>query len=84
MSPASKWKPYLVLTEIRIQILSISIYVENGLAHDKTPIGKHERACFYQGVPDYNNIVSLEASGDQIERLPNIRDEQGRILMMGT
>ncbi|KAJ5976642.1 hypothetical protein N7481_010349 [Penicillium waksmanii] len=64
-------------------ILSISIYVEKGLAHDKTPIGKHERACFYQGVPDYDNIVSLEASGDQIERLPNIHDEQGRILVMG-
>ncbi|KAJ5987708.1 hypothetical protein N7481_002918 [Penicillium waksmanii] len=63
-------------------ILSISIYVEKGLAHNKTPIGKYERACFYQGAPNNNNIVSLEASGDQIKRLPSIRDKQGRTLVM--
>ncbi|KAJ6119114.1 hypothetical protein N7471_013065 [Penicillium samsonianum] len=38
--------------------------------------------CLYQGLPDYQNIVSLEASGDQIERLPNVRDKQGRTLVM--
>ncbi|KAF7712893.1 Cell surface metalloreductase [Penicillium ucsense] len=65
-------------------ILSISVYVENGLAYDKTPFGKHERACFYQGVPDYPSIVSLEASGSQIERLPNIRDERGQTLVMAS
>ncbi|GAA87893.1 cell surface metalloreductase [Aspergillus luchuensis IFO 4308] len=63
-------------------ILNISIYVKNGLAHSKIPFGKHERVCLYQGAPDYRSIISLEASGDQIERLPNIRDEQGRTLVM--
>ncbi|CEO59625.1 hypothetical protein PMG11_04294 [Penicillium brasilianum] len=63
-------------------ILSISIYVGNGLAHNRTPVGKHDRACFYQGMPDYHHIVSLEASGSQIERLPNIRDERGQTLVM--
>jgi hypothetical protein len=63
------------INSIYIQILSISIYVEKGLIYNKTPIGKHERACFYQGIPDYNNIVSLKVLGDQIERLPNICDE---------
>lgn len=49
----------------------------------KTPFGKHDRVCFYQGVPDFRSIISLEASGDQIERLPNTRDEQGGTLVMG-
>jgi hypothetical protein len=34
-------------------------------------------------VPDYQSIISLEASGDQVERLPNTWDEQGRTLVMG-
>lgn len=38
---------------------------------------------FYQGVPDFRNIISLETSGDQIERLLNIWDEQGGTLVMG-
>ncbi|RDH30835.1 hypothetical protein BDQ94DRAFT_161035 [Aspergillus welwitschiae] len=63
-------------------ILNISIYVKNGLAHNRIPFGEHERVCLYQGMPDYRGIISLEASGDQIERLPNIRDEQGRTLVM--
>lgn len=74
---------HLILTETWFQILNISIYVENGLAHNKIPLGKHERVYFYQGVPDYRSIISLEASGDQVERLPNIRDERGRTLVMG-
>ena len=57
--------------------------MENGLAHNKIPFGEHERVCLYQGVPDYRSIMSLEASGDQIERLPNIRDEQGQTLVIG-
>ncbi|KAA8652089.1 ferric reductase family protein [Aspergillus tanneri] len=63
-------------------ILNMSIYVGKGLGQTKLPFGQHKRACLYQGVPDYQNIISLEASGDQIERLPNIRDEQGRTLVM--
>ncbi|KAJ5183255.1 hypothetical protein N7492_000871 [Penicillium capsulatum] len=64
-------------------ILSISIYVEQGLANSRTPVGKHERICYYQGVPDYRKIISTEASGSQIERLANIPDEPGRTLVMG-
>lgn len=36
-----------------------------------------------QEASDYQNIISLEASGDQIERLPNTGDERGRMLVMG-
>ncbi|BDD54401.1 hypothetical protein MAP00_000021 [Monascus purpureus] len=64
-------------------ILNVSIYVRNGLAHNKVPFGEHERFCLYQGTPNYESIVSLEVSGDQIERLPNIREERGRTLVVG-
>ncbi|QMW37012.1 hypothetical protein G4B11_000248 [Aspergillus flavus] len=63
-------------------ILNISIYVSSGLERNKVPFGQHKRVFLYQGVPDYRNVISLEASGEQIERLPNIRDEQGRTLVM--
>ncbi|KAH3438007.1 hypothetical protein KXW39_000827 [Aspergillus fumigatus] len=63
-------------------ILHISIYVRNGLEQNKLPFGRHERVYLYQGVPDYQNIIPLEASGGQIERLPNTGDEQGRTLVM--
>ncbi|KAL2846614.1 hypothetical protein BJY01DRAFT_173064 [Aspergillus pseudoustus] len=63
-------------------ILQISIYVRDGLEPNRFPFGKHDRVCLYQAHPDYQNIVSLEASGDQIERLPNVRDKQGRTLVM--
>ncbi|KAJ5183238.1 hypothetical protein N7492_000854 [Penicillium capsulatum] len=63
-------------------ILHISIYVRNGLGHKKLPFGQHERVYLYQGVPDYQSIISLEASGTQIERLPNMWDEQGRMLIL--
>ncbi|CAG7933056.1 unnamed protein product [Penicillium olsonii] len=63
-------------------ILIISIYMEYGLVNSKTAIGKHESVCYYQGVPDYRKIISTEASGSQIERLPNTPDEPGRTLVM--
>ncbi|KAJ5158898.1 uncharacterized protein N7500_008549 [Penicillium coprophilum] len=58
-------------------ILSISIYIENGLAYNKTLFGKYKRVYFYQGEPDYHSIVSLK-----VERLPNIRDKRGQTLIM--
>ncbi|KAL4755931.1 ferric reductase family protein [Aspergillus foveolatus] len=64
-------------------ILHISIYVRDGLEPNRFPFGEHDRVCLYQGPPDYQNIVSIEASGDQIERLSNIRDKQGKTLVMG-
>lgn len=54
----------------------------DGLEQNKLPFGQHERVCLYRSVPDYDNIISLEASGDQVERLPNIREERGRTLVM--
>ncbi|CEL09504.1 hypothetical protein ASPCAL12639 [Aspergillus calidoustus] len=63
-------------------ILHISIYVRDGLKQNGLPFGQHKRVYFYQEVPNYRNIISLEASGDQIERLPNTWDEQGRMLVM--
>ncbi|KAL3439934.1 hypothetical protein BJX65DRAFT_317238 [Aspergillus insuetus] len=63
-------------------ILQISIYVRDGLEPNRLPFGEHDRVCLYQGLPDYQNIVSLEASGGQIKRLPNVWDKQGRTLVM--
>ncbi|RAK94827.1 ferric reductase family protein [Aspergillus ibericus CBS 121593] len=63
-------------------ILNVSIYVRSGLANDKTTFGEHKRFCLYQGTPDYESIIALEASGDMIERLPNIQQERGRTLVM--
>ncbi|KAL4918127.1 hypothetical protein BDW62DRAFT_210819 [Aspergillus aurantiobrunneus] len=53
-------------------ILYISIYVSDGIEQNRLPFGRHKRVYIYQ-----------EASGDQVERLPNTWDEQGRILVMG-
>ncbi|THC89974.1 hypothetical protein EYZ11_010563 [Aspergillus tanneri] len=64
------------------EIVAAQGLLNNLLKDDIMDEGYHKRACLYQGVPDYQNIISLEASGDQIERLPNIRDEQGRTLVM--
>lgn len=40
------------------------------------------RVCSYQGESDYRSINSLEASGKRIERMPSIRDEHGRTMVM--
>jgi hypothetical protein len=57
--------------------------VGKGLEQNKLPFGQHKRVCLYRSIPDYDSIISLEASGAQIERLPNIREEHGRTLVMG-
>jgi hypothetical protein len=57
--------------------------VSAGIEQNGMPLGKHKRVYIYHGVPDYRSIISLEASGDKVERLPNIWDEQGRTLVMG-
>ena len=56
---------------------------KRSVAQDGLPFGKHKRAFLYRGVPDYSNLISLEASGEQIERLPNIHDDRGQMLVMG-
>ncbi|KAE8334172.1 hypothetical protein BDV24DRAFT_170476 [Aspergillus arachidicola] len=63
-------------------ILHISIYVSDGIGQNGLPFGRHKRVYIYQEVPDYQSIISLEASGDQVKRLPNTWDEQGRTLVM--
>lgn len=46
--------------------------MKNGLAHKKiVAFGEHEWICLYQGVSDYQSIISLEASGDS-----KLRDTQ--------
>ncbi|KAL4868637.1 hypothetical protein BDV12DRAFT_209082 [Aspergillus spectabilis] len=52
-------------------ILHISIYVSNGLEQNKLPFGRHKRVYIYQEAPDYQSIISLEATGDRVKRLPN-------------
>ncbi|OJD20255.1 hypothetical protein ACJ73_08414 [Blastomyces percursus] len=65
-------------------IFAISIYVKNGhFIKNELPFGRHERAVLHKGVPDYSNIISSEASGHRIERLPEICDEHGQMLVMG-
>jgi hypothetical protein len=51
MLTSSERELCLVPGETRIQIISMSIYIERGLAHDKTPIGKHERPAFTKLYP---------------------------------
>ena len=58
-------------------------YVSDGIERNGLPFGRHKRVYIYQEVPDWQSIISLEASGDQVERLPNTWDEQGRTLVMG-
>ncbi|EYE95382.1 NADPH oxidase family protein [Aspergillus ruber CBS 135680] len=64
-------------------ILHISVYVRDGLEQNELPFGRHKRVCIYHEAPDYQSIISLEASGNQIERLPEPWDEQGRMLVFG-
>ncbi|KAL4756094.1 NADPH oxidase family protein [Aspergillus foveolatus] len=63
-------------------ILHISIYIKDGFEQNKLLFGKHQRVYMYQNIPDYQSIISLEASGDQIERLPDTWDKQGRTLVI--
>ncbi|OJD20228.1 hypothetical protein ACJ73_08441 [Blastomyces percursus] len=66
-------------------IFAISIYVKNGhFIKNELPFGRHERAVLHKGVPDYSNIISSEASGNRIERLPEICDEHGQMLVMAS
>ncbi|KAL4891357.1 hypothetical protein BDV59DRAFT_194324 [Aspergillus ambiguus] len=63
-------------------ILNISMYVRRSLEQKEKPFGRHKRACLYRGVPDYQHLIALEASGEQIERLSNVQDDQGGLLVM--
>ncbi|KAL4927713.1 ferric reductase family protein [Aspergillus undulatus] len=63
-------------------IFHLSVYLESGLEGGKLPFGGHQRAFVDQGEPDYRSLVSQEASGELIEKTPNIPYEQGQLLLM--
>jgi hypothetical protein len=53
------------------------------LRQHQTPFGEYKRATLYEGCPIYRDLIAQEASGEQIERLPNIEDKRGKMLVMG-
>lgn len=62
----------------------MSFYVESTLGPEtERPFGSHRRATIYPTVPDYEEIISAEASGDYITRVPNTQEERGKQLVMG-
>jgi hypothetical protein len=64
------------------QILEISFYVESSTAGKRT-FGNHNRAVLYNGIPDYERIISAEASGDFVSSVTNTEEERGRTLVLG-
>lgn len=67
------------------KILAISVYVGfASQASDKISFGKHECAFIYNCTPDYSLIISEEMSGGKIDRLPDIRDDKGQVLLIST
>jgi hypothetical protein len=61
----------------------MSFYVEySSIAGNGRPFGEHRRAIIYNGVPDYDNIISAEASGEHIDRVSNTQEEIGKLLVM--
>ncbi|KAJ5369940.1 rerric reductase like transmembrane component [Penicillium cataractarum] len=64
-------------------ILEMSFYVasEEAIGGGK-PFGNHGRAVVFNGVPKYEEIVSEEASGSRIQRLPDTPEEQGKTLLL--
>lgn len=62
----------------------MSFYLESkSQLENGKPFGEHRRAIVYNTAPDYEGIVSAEASGDYITRLPNTQEERGKLLVMG-
>ncbi|CAG8410965.1 unnamed protein product [Penicillium salamii] len=63
-------------------ILNISIYIEHGILPNRPNLlfGRHDRAFLYGGLPDYDAIISSEASGKVIQGSSVVRDEHGRTL----
>ena len=67
-----------------IQILEMSFFVaSNQMIEHGRPFGQHRRATLFNGKPRYEEIVSEEASGRNIKRLPNIHEDRGKVLVMG-
>ncbi|PKX96275.1 NADPH oxidase family protein [Aspergillus novofumigatus IBT 16806] len=64
-------------------ILEMSFYVEyKTIAGKGRPFGDHHRATIYNGFPDYDSIISTEATGEHIERVSNTQEERGKLLVL--
>lgn len=62
----------------------MSFYVEyNSTAGKGRLFGEHRRATIYNGVPNYDSIISAEASGEHIDRISNNHEEIGKLLVIG-
>ncbi|KAJ5766655.1 uncharacterized protein N7511_004271 [Penicillium nucicola] len=67
-----------------IQILEMSFFVaSNQMIEHGKPFGQHRRATVFNGKPRYDEIISEEASGRNIKRLPNTHEDRGEVLVMG-
>lgn len=46
-------------------------------------LGNHKRAVIYKGPADIQKILQAEIAGEYIERLSEVQEEHGEILVMG-
>ncbi|KAI3127944.1 hypothetical protein CBS147325_9981 [Penicillium roqueforti] len=59
-------------------ILEMSFFVaSNQMIEHGKPFGQHRRATVFNGKPRYDEIISEEASGRNIKRLPNTHEDRG-------
>ncbi|KAA8642580.1 hypothetical protein EYZ11_006947 [Aspergillus tanneri] len=68
----------------RQHVLEMSFYLQS--KEDKKNeklFGKHNRATVHRGMPNYEEIISAEVSGDHIAKLSSTREERGEMLIMG-
>ncbi|KAI3276409.1 hypothetical protein DTO003C3_10208 [Penicillium roqueforti] len=64
-------------------ILEMSFFVaSNQMIEHGKPFGQHRRATVFNGKPRYDEIISEEASGRNIKRLPNTHEDRGEVLVM--
>lgn len=50
---------------------------------DRVPFGGHKRAIICKGSADIQSILQAEIAGECIERLPDVQEERGEVLVMG-
>ncbi|KAJ5215250.1 uncharacterized protein N7498_001657 [Penicillium cinerascens] len=61
----------------------MSFYVSsNQMIEYSKPFSQHHRATVFNGKPQYNEIISEEASGRNIKRLANTHEARGEVLVM--
>ncbi|KAJ5875189.1 uncharacterized protein N7473_012536 [Penicillium subrubescens] len=65
------------------QILSVSIYMgKNPSLLEKLSFRNHKRACFYEGAPDYEDIVISELSEKNPTQEPSLQIDRGEMLLL--